>query len=69
LSTSFAPYKVYNIGNNNLVPLMRFVKALEIAIGKAAEKVYMNMQKGYVLLTYADVSDLERYTGLTKCEN
>lgn len=60
LSTSFAPYKIYNIGNNNPVQLMRFVNALESALGKEAEKVYMDMQPGDVLRTYADVSDLER---------
>lgn len=60
LSTSFAPYKIYNIGNNNPVPLMRFINALESSLGKEAEKVYMDMQPGDVLRTYADVSDLER---------
>jgi UDP-glucuronate 4-epimerase len=60
LSTSFAPYKIYNIGNNSPVPLMRFINALESALGKEAEKVYMEMQPGDVLRTYADVSDLER---------
>jgi UDP-glucuronate 4-epimerase len=60
LSTSFAPYKIYNIGNNNPVQLMRFINALESALGKEAEKIYMEMQPGDVLRTYADVSDLER---------
>jgi UDP-glucuronate 4-epimerase len=60
LSTSFAPYKIYNIGNNNPVQLMRFISALESALGKEAVKVYMDMQPGDVLRTYADVSDLER---------
>jgi len=60
LSTSFAPYKIYNIGNNNPVQLMRFINALESAIGKKAEKIYIDMQPGDVLRTYADVSDLER---------
>lgn len=60
LSTSFAPYKIYNIGNSNPVPLMRFIEALESAIGKKAEKIFMDMQPGDVLRTYADVSDLER---------
>jgi len=60
LSTSFAPYKIYNIGNNNPVQLMRFINALESALGKEADKVYMDMQPGDVLRTYADVSDLER---------
>lgn len=60
LSTSFAPYKIYNIGNNNPVPLMRFINALESALDKEAKKIYMDMQPGDVLRTYADVSDLER---------
>jgi UDP-glucuronate 4-epimerase len=60
LSTSFAPYKIYNIGNNNPVQLMRFINALESALGRETEKVYMDMQPGDVLRTYADVSDLER---------
>lgn len=60
LSSSFAPYKIYNIGNNNPVQLMRFIHALESALGKEAEKVYMDMQPGDVLRTFADVSDLER---------
>lgn len=60
LSTSFAPYKIYNIGNNNPVPLMRFINALESALGIEAEKIYMDMQPGDVQRTYADVSNLER---------
>ncbi|MDD2393046.1 MAG: NAD-dependent epimerase [Eubacteriales bacterium] len=63
LSTSFAPYKIYNIGNNDPVPLMRFINALETALGKEAEKVFMDMQPGDVMRTYADVSDLERDIG------
>lgn len=60
LSTSFAPYKIYNIGNNKPVPLMRFISALESALGKEAEKIYLDMKPGDVLRTCADVSDLER---------
>ena len=60
ISTSFAPYKIYNIGNNRPVQLMKFISVLEGKIGKEAEKVYMDMQPGDVLRTYADVSDLER---------
>ncbi|MDX9918121.1 MAG: NAD-dependent epimerase [Gudongella sp.] len=63
LSSSFAPYKIYNIGNNNPIKLMRFIKALESVLGKEAEKIYMDMQPGDVLRTYADVSDLERDIG------
>lgn len=63
LSSSFAPYKVYNIGNNKPVTLMRFIEALEEKIGKKAEKIYMDMQPGDVLRTYADITDLERDIG------
>lgn len=63
LGESFAPYKIYNIGNNSPVPLMRFINALEAALGKEAEKIYMDMQPGDVLRTYADVTDLERDIG------
>jgi len=60
ISTSFAPYKIYNIGNNNPVPLMNFISVLESALGKVAKKVYLDLQPGDVLRTYADISDLER---------
>ncbi|WP_213818818.1 NAD-dependent epimerase [Garciella nitratireducens] len=60
ISTSFAPYKIYNIGNNQPVQLMKFINILEEKIGKEAEKIYMDMQPGDVLRTYADVSDLEK---------
>ena len=63
ISESFAPYKIYNIGNNNPVSLMRFINAIEKAVGKEAKKIYMDMQPGDVLRTYADVSDLEKDIG------
>lgn len=63
ISTSFAPYKIYNIGNNQPVQLMKFINILEEKIGKKAEKIYMDMQPGDVLRTYADVSDLEKDIG------
>lgn len=60
ISGSFAPYKIYNIGNNSPVKLMRFIKALEAAVGKEAEKEYLDMQPGDVIRTYADTTDLEK---------
>jgi len=60
ISTSFAPYKIYNIGNNNPVKLMRFIEILEEKIGKKANIEFLNMQPGDVIRTYADVSDLEK---------
>ena len=40
ISTSFAPYKIYNIGNNNPIQLMRFIDALESALGKKPKNIY-----------------------------
>lgn len=57
-SSSPAPYKIYNIGNNNPVKLMDFIEALEKKIGKTAEKNMLPIQAGDVPSTYADVSDL-----------
>lgn len=59
-SESFAPYKVYNIGNNQPVQLEKFISVLEDKIGKTAVKNYMEMQPGDVVRTYADTSDLEK---------
>jgi UDP-glucuronate 4-epimerase len=56
--TSTAPYKVYNIGNNNPVHLMDFIETMEAAIGKKAIKNLLPMQPGDVPDTYADVADL-----------
>lgn len=60
LSESFAPYKIYNIGNNKPVQLEKFISVLEDKIGKKAVKNYMEMQPGDVVKTYADTSDLEK---------
>ena len=57
-SSSSAPYKVYNIGNNAPVKLMDFIEALEEKIGKKAKKNMLPIQPGDVPSTYADVTDL-----------
>jgi len=57
-SSSSAPYRVYNIGNNNPINLMDFIAAIEKKLGKTAEKIMMPIQAGDVPATYADVSDL-----------
>ncbi len=62
-STSCVPYKLYNIGNNNPVPLMSFVEAIEDALGQKAKIDYLPMQAGDVAATYADVNDLIADTG------
>ncbi len=56
--TSFAPYKIYNIGNNNPVELLRFIEVLEDCLGKKAAKNFLPLQAGDVPATYADVADL-----------
>nr|P39858.1 RecName: Full=Protein CapI [Staphylococcus aureus]AAA64648.1 type 1 capsule synthesis gene [Staphylococcus aureus] len=58
--SSYAPYKVYNIGNNSPVRLMEFVEAIENKLGKEARKNYMDLQPGDVPETYANVDDLFR---------
>ena len=55
---SFAPYKVYNIGNNQPVELMHFIKVLEDNLGMEAEKNFMPLQDGDVPATYANVDHL-----------
>ena len=57
-SRSSAPYRVYNIGNNQPVKLMDFIRAIEGACDKEAIKNYHPMQAGDVYATYADVEDL-----------
>ena len=61
--TSFAPYKIYNIGNNNPVELMKFINLLEECLRKEAQKEFLPIQPGDVPATYADVDDLMRDVG------
>ena len=61
--TSYCPYKLYNIGNNNPVKLIDFIEAIERAVGKKAKKEFMDLQPGDVPATYADVDDLIKDVG------
>ena len=61
--SSSAPWRVYNIGNNNPVELLEVVRILEDAIGKKARRELLPMQPGDVPATYADVDDLMRDVG------
>ncbi|MGR3274571.1 NAD-dependent epimerase [Acaryochloris marina NIES-2412] len=63
LDTTTPPYKLYNIGNNQPVTLMRFIEVIETAMGKAAEKNFLPMQPGDVPATYADVDALMNDVG------
>ncbi|MGK7877123.1 MAG: NAD-dependent epimerase [Xenococcaceae cyanobacterium] len=61
--TSNAPYKIYNIGNNQPVELMHFIEAIENCLGMKAEKNMIPIQPGDVPATYADVDNLVRDVG------
>ena len=56
--TSYAPYKIYNIGNNQPVELNAFIATIESVLGRTAQKEFLDMQPGDVSATYADVDDL-----------
>lgn len=60
---SYAPYKVFNIGNNTPVQLLDFVETLEKHLGVTAEKEFLPMQPGDVQATFADIDDLNKVTG------
>ncbi|MFZ2990835.1 NAD-dependent epimerase [Ideonella sp.] len=61
---SAAPYRVFNIGNQNPVMLGDFIATIESALGRAAVKEYLPMQPGDVQGTHADVSALTAWTGV-----
>lgn len=60
---SNAPYRLYNIGNNNPENLLDFISCIEDITGHTAQKVMKDMQPGDVYATYADTNDLEQLTG------
>jgi len=62
-ASSNAPYRLYNIGNNEPVELMHYIEVLEDCLGMQAEKNMLPLQPGDVPATYADVSDLVRDVG------
>ena len=64
-ATSNVPYRVFNIGNHNPVPLLDFIGAIESALGKKAEKRLLPMQDGDVPATYADTSALADWVGFS----
>ena len=64
-ASSFAPYRIYNIGNHQPVELMSFIETIEKALGREARKNFLPMQAGDVLATYADVEDLQRDVGFS----
>ena len=61
--TSYARYKIYNIGNNNPVELMEFIAVIEKVLGREAKKEFLDLQPGDVIATYADIDDLTKDVG------
>jgi UDP-glucuronate 4-epimerase len=59
-ATSKAPYRLYNIGNNQPVELLRYIECIEQRLGKKAQKNLLPLQPGDVPDTYADIEDLVR---------
>ena len=62
-ATSYCPYRIYNIGNNSKVDLLRYIEVLEECLGRQATRNYLPLQPGDVPATYADVADLENDVG------
>ncbi len=62
-ATSRAPYRLYNLGSNRPVELMRYIELLEQCLGRTAEKRMLPLQTGDVPATWADIEDLSRDTG------
>ena len=61
--TSYAPYRLYNIGNNKPVELLEFIEEIEKALGRKAQKEFLDLQPGDVPATCADVDDLMQDVG------
>lgn len=62
-ATSYAPYRIYNIGNNNVVQLLDFIHVLEDCLGKKAQLEMLPMQNGDVKATFANVDALQEAVG------
>jgi UDP-glucuronate 4-epimerase len=62
-ASSFAPFRLYNIGNNRPVKLMRYIEVIEECLGRKAQKNFLPLQPGDVPETCADIGDLERDVG------
>lgn len=68
-ATSFAPFRIFNIGNNSPVKLMEYIKAIEKAVGKEAKLDLLPLQPGDVPDTFADVTELQNAVGYRPATN
>ena len=57
------PYRIFNIGNSDPVPLMNFIEAIEASLGMTAQKNYLPLQAGDVTETFADTRALDAWVG------
>jgi UDP-glucuronate 4-epimerase len=62
-ASSYAPFRIYNIGNNQPVPLLRYIEVIEECVGRKAQKNMLPLQAGDVPETFADIDDLVRDVG------
>jgi UDP-glucuronate 4-epimerase len=62
-ATSYAPWRIFNIGNNKPVKLMRYIEVLEQCLGRKAQLELLPMQAGDVPATFADVGELQQAVG------
>lgn len=62
-SASYAPFRIYNVGNHQPVELITFIQTIEAALGQEATKNFLPMQNGDVVATYADIEALKRDVG------
>ena len=71
-SESWAPYRIFNVGNSRKTSLMNFIEILERELGEKSKKIFIEMQKGDIKSTYADTEFIEKWTGFkpnTSLEN
>jgi UDP-glucuronate 4-epimerase len=62
-ASSYAPFRIYNIGNHQPVPLLRYIEVIEECVGRKAQKIMLPLQAGDVPETFADIDDLVRDVG------
>ena len=65
-NTSWAPHRIYNVGNGNPVSLLKFIKLLEENLKIKSKKILKPMQPGDIKATYSNISSIEEYIGKTQ---
>ena len=68
-STSFAPHRIFNVGNGSSINLINFIETLESELGIKAKKVLMSLQKGDVIATHADITKIKEWINFSPKTN